>query len=64
MFKVDAGAREKFAIEAMKSWIMVLTRRKDEPGYSDQLAAHEAARLAVDSADELIYFLEKERRDA
>lgn len=50
--------RELFAAMAMQSWITSLTARRGEPAYNDGEVHHYAARLAADSANELIAALE------
>jgi len=52
--------RAFFASQAQAAWIQALSLRRGEPGYSDDSAASEAARLADISADALICELDRE----
>lgn len=64
--KRDAAIR-KAAMEeatlygpALAGWIPVLGARRDEPGYTDEYCANEAARLAVYTARAVLGWAEKE----
>lgn len=52
--------RDYFAGQANASWIIALAMRRNEPGYTDESAAIEAARLASISADAMLEAREKE----
>jgi hypothetical protein len=52
--------RAFLASQAQAAWIQALALRRGEPGYSDDGAAAEAARLADISADAMINELERE----
>jgi hypothetical protein len=46
--------RDYSAGQALSGWIVALAQRRDEPGYDDDAAAHEAGRLALVTADAML----------
>lgn len=49
--------RELMALTLAAAWIQALALRRNEPGYDDGSAAHEANRLALVQADLLLSML-------
>ncbi len=56
--------RDWFAGQAVKSWIIALVARRDEPGYSDNGVLDSATMLAYATADAMLAERDQEAPDA
>ena len=50
--------QERFAEIALPVWLQILSERRNEPGYDDNAAAIEAAKLTAHTARQIVHALD------